>query len=68
MSTSNAVAELDLAELAGRSTQQARSIVEAAGGRVRVIAPGGLVTMEYVPNRITLTVVDDVVTQALGPG
>jgi hypothetical protein len=68
MSTANEVAELDLNQLTGRSVEDATSIIKAAGGRVRVIAPGGVMTMEYIPTRVTLVAVDGQVERAMGPG
>lgn len=59
---------LDLTALVGRPVAAAREVVERAGGSLRTVAPGGAMTMDYRPNRVTLEVVDDVVTAALGLG
>ena len=68
MTTADAIKALNLAELAGRSVDEARAVVEAAGGIVRVIAPIGILTMEYVATRITLVAENGVVQRAQGPG
>jgi hypothetical protein len=50
------VRDLDLPALAGRSVEEARAIVAAAGGVTRTVEPGGSVTLDYRPDRVTLVV------------
>lgn len=59
---------LDLTALVGRPVEDARQVVEAAGGRLRTVAPGGALTMDYRPDRVTLEVIDDLVTAVHGLG
>jgi hypothetical protein len=68
MATREELAALDLTALVGRSVDEARRIVEAVGGRVRVVAPHQPVTLEYREDRVTLIVVDDVVRDVTGIG
>jgi hypothetical protein len=53
--------ELDLQSLVGRPVDEARELVKAHGGVTRTVAPGGVVTADYQPNRVTLVVEDGVV-------
>lgn len=59
---------LDLSALVGQPVEDARQVVEAAGGRLRTVAPGGALTMDYRPDRVTLEVIDDLVTAVHGLG
>jgi hypothetical protein len=47
---------------------EARAIVLHSGGQIRSTVPGGAVTTEFRPTRVTVVVVDDVVTEAFGLG
>lgn len=68
MTTPTALAELDLNGLVGMPSAEAAATVEKAEGIVRRIPRGGLMTMDYRPNRVTLVVEDDVVTEVIGIG
>ncbi|MDT4893616.1 MAG: hypothetical protein QOE97_2651 [Pseudonocardiales bacterium] len=63
-----ALSELDLQSLVGLPFAQARAIVLHSGGQIRSTVPGGAVTTEFRPTRVTVVVVDDVVTEAFGLG
>jgi len=63
-----ALAELDLTSLIGRTLAEARAEVQARGGVVRAVEPGGVITLDYRPNRVTLTVADDRVSAVTGIG
>lgn len=62
------IRDLDLSALAGMPADEARAIIAAAGGQTRVVEPGGSVTMDYRPDRVTLVVADGrvVSTPAIG--
>ncbi|MGH8862825.1 MAG: I78 family peptidase inhibitor [Jatrophihabitantaceae bacterium] len=59
---------LDLTTLVEQPIAEATAAVEQAGGAVRAIAPGGIVTADYRPDRVTLVVVDGRVAESLGIG
>jgi hypothetical protein len=63
-----ALQELDLTALVGRPVAEAREAVEAAGGALRTVAPGGSMTMDFRSNRVTLAVVDETVVDVVGRG
>ena len=48
--------QIDLPSLVGLSAERAREIVVAAGGVTRTVAPDGVVTADFRPNRVTLVV------------
>lgn len=48
----------------GLTADQARELARRDHRPIRVLAPGSIVTMEYVENRINVTVVDDLVVSA----
>jgi hypothetical protein len=62
------LSELDLRSLVGLPFAEARAIVLRAGGQIRSTVPGGAVTADFRPTRVTVVVVDDVVTEAFGLG
>jgi hypothetical protein len=59
---------LDLGALVGQPVDAARAQVEAAGGRLRAVAPGGAMTMDYRGDRVTVVVVADEVLEVIGIG
>jgi hypothetical protein len=63
-----ALLELDLDDLVGSSVDKARAVLEAAGGRLRAVAPGQAVTMDYRGDRVTATVENDRICEVLGIG
>jgi hypothetical protein len=52
----SSVEDLDLESLVGTPVDEARAVVTAAGGVTRTVAPGGVITADFQPNRITLVV------------
>lgn len=52
------LADLDLTALVGLPVEQAREAVTAAGGVTRTVEPGGMVTLDYRADRVTLVVED----------
>ena len=60
--------DFDLPSLIGRPVAEARHSVEGAGGVARLVAPGGAVTLDYRPNRVTLIVDEDRVVGTRGIG
>ncbi len=54
-----ALLELDLDDLIGLPVDKARALLESAGGRLRAVAPGQAVTMDYRGDRVTATVEHD---------
>jgi hypothetical protein len=50
--------DLDLAALTGKTVDDARALVIAAGGVTRIVAPGSAVTADFRDNRVTLVVED----------
>lgn len=68
MEPSAGLRTLDLSSLVGRSLDEARAVVETAGGRVRVVGPGDPVTADYRADRVTLIVENGVVTEIAGIG
>lgn len=67
-SPENPLADFDPESLLGLPRAEARRRVEAAGGVLRAVAPGAVVTLDYRSNRITVTVEDDLVTAVNGVG
>jgi hypothetical protein len=60
---------LDLNRLVGLSVDEARAIVEDAGGQLRVTRRGEAVTADYRPARVTVLVDDrERVTRVFGLG
>jgi hypothetical protein len=50
------VAALDLQTLIGLSEEEARLVVEGAGGHLRAIPRGGAVTADYRGDRVTVVI------------
>ena len=59
---------LDLDALVGLPVERARTIVDQAGGVLRAVAPGDVVTLEYRPDRVTVVVVNGEVIESNGIG
>ena len=68
MNAPQTLQDLDLDALVGEPIDRAQEAVEAAGGTVRRVAPGGAMTLDYRSNRVTLVVEDDRVVRSLGIG
>lgn len=66
--TPTALLELDLGRLVGLPVAAAAHEIERAGGQLRAVAPGQAVTLDYRPDRVTLTVRDGIVTAEHGIG
>jgi hypothetical protein len=64
----NTVLELNLDELVGRSVDEARAAVVAAGGTLRAVTADQAVTADYRPHRVTLLIEDGRVVRNLGIG
>lgn len=59
---------LDLDTLVGLPVERARVVVEEAGGVLRAVAPGDVVTLEYRSDRVTVLVIDGEVIESRGIG
>ncbi len=59
---------LDLDGLIGLPVERARALVEDAGGVLRAVSPGDVVTLEYRADRVTVAVVDGEVIENNGIG
>jgi hypothetical protein len=59
---------LDLDGLIGLPVDRARAVVEEAGGMLRAVAPGDVLTMEYRADRVTVVVVNGEVIESHGIG
>ncbi|UQX88357.1 serine protease inhibitor [Jatrophihabitans telluris] len=68
MTTPTALSALNLQDLVGLPADEAAARVERAEGIVRRIPRGGLMTMDYRANRVTIVVEDGVVTEVVGIG
>jgi hypothetical protein len=62
------LAALDLEALVGTRVEEATRIIEAAGGKVRALAPEQPMHLDYRQDRVTLVIVDGVVRRVLGIG
>jgi hypothetical protein len=48
----------------GLTVEEARLLAEREGRPIRVLAPGDLITMEYVEGRVNVTAVDGIAVRA----
>jgi hypothetical protein len=55
---------LEAADVVGRTVEEARERVEAAGLRLRPVRPGDMVTADWQATRVTAQVGDGVVREA----
>jgi hypothetical protein len=62
----DALKQLDLGKLAGVPADDAREVVERAGGQVRITAPDGYVFADFRADRVTLVVENGLVVEAWG--
>lgn len=62
------LAALDLDALVGTRVEEATRVIEAAGGKVRALAPEQPMHLDYRVDRVTLMIVDGVVRKVLGIG
>lgn len=68
MTVPQALQELDPASLVGLPLDEAAELVTAAGGHVRAVPPGSVVTADYRPDRVTLIVEHGLVVECAGIG
>lgn len=68
MTVPQSLQDLDLRGLIGLPLDEAAELVTAAGGHVREVPPGGLLTADYRPDRVTLIVEHGLVVECPGIG
>jgi hypothetical protein len=68
METPALLQALDLNGLVGKPVDEARTLIEAAGGAARIVGPDDAVTQEYRSNRVTLVAEDGKITAVGGIG
>ena len=66
MTVPQALQYLDLAGLVGLPLEEATEMITAAGGHVRAVPPGSVVTADYRPDRVTLIVEHGIVIRCVG--
>jgi hypothetical protein len=66
--SANLLEQLDLTTLVGMPVDEARRQVESAGGRLRVVGPGDIYTLEFRPDRVTVRAEDGVINDVAGIG
>lgn len=60
--------ELELAQLIGQTPEQARLVVEAAGGVLRTYRTGEALSFDYRAHRVSARVEHDHIVEVLGFG
>lgn len=68
MESPQALRELDLDALIGRPVDEAREIVERAGGTLRAASPGDALRLDLRPSRVTVLIVNGEVIEHRGIG
>lgn len=68
MDVPDSLRALALDALIGATVAEAEETLAAVGGTLRAVPPGGIVTADYRPNRVTATVEDGRITEVHGIG